>query len=85
MTIKTQSDALKAMQILHDKGPTTVVLSSTSLGAEGVLLGLASSVKSKLYSSTYRSLYRHGVCCVAVSCQTDGAGNQLERGNIVTY
>lgn len=46
MTIKTQADALKAMQILHDKGPATVVLSSTSLGAEGVLLGLASSVKN---------------------------------------
>ena len=48
MTVKTQADALKAMQILHDKGPTTVVLSSTSLGAEGVLLGLASSVRSKM-------------------------------------
>ena len=47
MSIATQADALKAMQILHNKGPTTVVLSSTSLGAEGVLLGLASSVKSK--------------------------------------
>ena len=50
MTIATQADALKAMQILHDKGPTTVVLSSTNLGAEGVLLGLASTVKSKSYS-----------------------------------
>ena len=48
MSIATQADALKAMQILHNKGPTTVVLSSTSLGAEGVLLGLASTVKSKL-------------------------------------
>lgn len=46
MTIATQADALKAMQILHDKGPTTVVLSSTNLGAEGVLLGLASTVKN---------------------------------------
>ena len=47
MQIATQADAFKAMQLLHDKGPTTVILSSTNLGAEGVLLGLASSVRGE--------------------------------------
>lgn len=44
-TITNEEEAFKAMQILHERGPATVVLSSTNLGAEGVLVGLASSVK----------------------------------------
>lgn len=42
--INSEAEALKAMQVLHDKGPKTVVLSSTNLGSEGVLVALASSV-----------------------------------------
>ena len=30
-----------------------------------------------MYSTTNRSLYRHVVYCVPVSCKTNGAGNQL--------
>ena len=37
------------MQRLHDMGPKTVVLSSTSLGADGELVALASSVKSNTF------------------------------------
>ena len=29
------------------------------------------------YSTTNRSLYRHVVCCVPVSCKANGAGTQL--------
>ncbi|XP_022901924.1 pyridoxal kinase [Onthophagus taurus] len=44
--IKTITDAWDAINLLHDKGCGTVVLSSTELGAEeGVLLGLASTEK----------------------------------------
>ncbi|KAL4233160.1 hypothetical protein ACF0H5_007845 [Mactra antiquata] len=43
--IQSEADALQAMQCLHDKGPHTVVLSSTNLGSEGVLVALASSIK----------------------------------------
>ncbi|KAK3582051.1 hypothetical protein CHS0354_025657 [Potamilus streckersoni] len=46
MKINTEKEALQAMQILHDKGPKTVVISSTNLGTEGVLVALASSVKN---------------------------------------
>ncbi|KAL3882910.1 hypothetical protein ACJMK2_029212 [Sinanodonta woodiana] len=46
MKINTEKDALQAMQILHDKGPMTVVISSTNLGTEGVLVALASSVRN---------------------------------------
>ena len=45
MKITNESEAFKAMQVLHDKGPATVILSSTNLGEKGVLVGLASSVK----------------------------------------
>jgi len=45
MKITNQAEALAAMQILHDKGPKTVVLSSTNLGSEGVLVSLASTIK----------------------------------------
>ncbi|XP_060596941.1 pyridoxal kinase-like [Ruditapes philippinarum] len=44
--ITTISEALQAMQCLHDMGPKTVVLSSTSLGSNGILVALASSVKN---------------------------------------
>ncbi|XP_053397690.1 pyridoxal kinase-like [Mercenaria mercenaria] len=53
--ITSEAEALKAMQCLHDKGPKTVVLSSTNLGlkdskdskgSEDVLVALASSVKN---------------------------------------
>jgi len=42
MKINNEADAMAAMQRLHDMGPSTVVLSSTSLGTDGVLVGLAS-------------------------------------------
>lgn len=44
--ITSEADALRAMQCLHDKGPNTVVLSSTNLGSEGVLVALASRVNN---------------------------------------
>lgn len=46
--IKSEEDALKAMQCLHDKGPKTVVLSSTNLGSKGKLIALASTIKGNL-------------------------------------
>ena len=45
MKIKNESDAFNAMQVLHDRGPKTVVLSSSDLGKDGVLVGLASTIK----------------------------------------
>ena len=30
-----------------------------------------------MYNTTNRSLYRHVVCCVPVSCKANGVGNQL--------
>jgi hypothetical protein len=36
-------DAWRALDVLHAKGPHTVVLSSTELGSDDYLLGLASS------------------------------------------
>lgn len=44
--IETEADAWKAMQILHDMGPKTVVISSSDLGSEGTIVGLASSIKN---------------------------------------
>ena len=52
MKINSEADALKVMQCLHDKGPKTVVLSSTNLGSEGVLVALASTVKGR-FSALY--------------------------------
>ncbi|XP_060065425.1 pyridoxal kinase-like [Ylistrum balloti] len=46
MKIGTESDAWKAMQILHDMGPKTVVISSSDLGSEGTIVALASSIKN---------------------------------------
>ncbi|KAH3889154.1 pyridoxal kinase-like [Dreissena polymorpha] len=46
MKISSEADALLAMQRLHEMGPKTVVLSSTSLGSEGILVALASTVKN---------------------------------------
>ena len=42
MKIKTESDALEAMEKLHKKGPSTVVISSSNLGQEGQIICLAS-------------------------------------------
>lgn len=42
-------DALKAIDILHKKGPHTVVLSSTELGDDQHLLSLASCRKGKSF------------------------------------
>lgn len=47
LKITSEADAMKVMQCLHDKGPKTVVLSSTNLGSEGVLVALASTVKGQ--------------------------------------
>ncbi|KAF4520683.1 hypothetical protein B566_EDAN006359 [Ephemera danica] len=43
ISITCVDDAWRAIQLLHEKGPRTVVLSSTELGSEDSLLGLASS------------------------------------------
>lgn len=41
--IKTEDDALKAIEILHSCGPETVIVTSSDLGRADMLLGLASS------------------------------------------
>lgn len=64
MKITSEADALKVMQCLHDKGPKTVVLSSTNLGSEGILVALASTVKGQWSVSGGHQLpvYIHGTC-----------------------
>ncbi|WAR08485.1 PDXK-like protein [Mya arenaria] len=52
MKISNEADALLAMQRLLDKGPRTVVLSSTNLGSNGKLVALACSVKKVAGSET---------------------------------
>ncbi|ESO94876.1 hypothetical protein LOTGIDRAFT_144857 [Lottia gigantea] len=47
--IEGLEDALSAIDILHNRGVPTVVLSSSNLGTSGTLLCVASSVKSKFY------------------------------------
>jgi pyridoxine kinase len=47
MKITDISSAKQAMQKLHDMGAKTVIISSSSLGTEDVLVGLGSCVKSK--------------------------------------
>ncbi|XP_047485183.1 pyridoxal kinase-like isoform X2 [Penaeus chinensis] len=42
--IKNEGDAMEVMKWFHEQGAKTVVLSSTELGSENELLGLASSV-----------------------------------------
>lgn len=44
--IETEKDALRAMDSLHNKGAETVVISSSDLGDEKILIGLASSRKN---------------------------------------
>ena len=41
--ITSEEEAREVMELLHDMGPATVILSSTELGNEEFLLGLASS------------------------------------------
>ena len=41
--ITSEEEAREVMELLHDMGPATVILSSTELGNEQFLLGLASS------------------------------------------
>ncbi|OWF50214.1 pyridoxal kinase-like isoform X2 [Mizuhopecten yessoensis] len=53
--IKTEADAWKAMQILHGMGPKTVVISSSDLGPDDTIVGLASSIKN---GSTSMERYR---------------------------
>lgn len=43
--VKTIADAVSAVTSLHDLGVETVVLSSTDLGSENLLLGLASTTR----------------------------------------
>ena len=45
--IKNEEEAFSAMQVLHDKGPSTVVLSSTDIGDKDILVALASTVKGE--------------------------------------
>ena len=47
MKICNEEDALKVMEWFHEKGVKTVILSSTDLGSDSELIGLASSVTSK--------------------------------------
>jgi len=42
--IRTEEDARQVMDLLHSRGPSTVILSSTELGSDKFLLGLASRV-----------------------------------------
>ena len=42
--ITSEADAREVMDMIHSKGPTTVILSSTELGSDKFLLGMASSV-----------------------------------------
>lgn len=63
MKITSEADALKVMQCLHEKGPKTVVLSSTNLGSEGVLVALASTIKGHTYSSYLGTLFVHLFVC----------------------
>ena len=44
--IKNEEHAKQAMQKLHDMGAKTVVISSTELGNEDVLVGFGSTVNS---------------------------------------
>ena len=37
------------------------------------------------YTTAFRSLFRHVVSNGTVSCKTNGVGNQLGRGDTVTY
>lgn len=46
LKIHTEDDALKAMDILHNKGPKTVVISSSDIGQEGYIVSFFSSVKN---------------------------------------
>jgi len=43
--IASEEDALAAMELLHSKGAQTVVLTSTELGSDGLLICLGSSIK----------------------------------------
>nr|XP_039270015.1 pyridoxal kinase-like [Styela clava] len=49
MKIKNESDALKCMQVLHERGPNTVVLSSTELGESGKHMMCYCSRKGEKY------------------------------------
>jgi len=45
--IKSEADAFAVMNLLHDKGVGTVILSSTELGSEDHLVGLASRAQGE--------------------------------------
>jgi len=42
---------MQAMEDLHKMGPKTIVISSSTLGSNGSIMSLASSVKSKSTTS----------------------------------
>ena len=44
--ISSEADAREVMDLLHSRGPATVILSSTELGNEEFLLGMASRLDS---------------------------------------
>lgn len=46
--ITNVEEAWHALELLHERGPQTVVLSSTELGSDDHLLGLASSHAGKV-------------------------------------
>ena len=61
MTVNSEAEAFAAIEKLHQSGTKTVVLSSSTLGSNGVLLCLASTAVSE-FSQTVL-----GVCeCVCV-------------------
>uniref|UniRef100_T1JPG7 Pyridoxal kinase n=1 Tax=Strigamia maritima TaxID=126957 RepID=T1JPG7_STRMM len=45
ITIKTEEDAWEAVEKIHSQGPETVIITSTNLGPEDKLMGLASNSK----------------------------------------
>lgn len=47
--IENKEDAAEVMEWFHKKGVKTVVLSSTDLGSENELVGMASSIISKFH------------------------------------
>ena len=47
MKISNVDDAMKAMKMVHDKGPKIVVISSTDLGNKDHLLMLASQIQGE--------------------------------------
>lgn len=57
MKIKTEADALAAMEALHQKGAKKVIISSTELGSDDTLIGLGSYANSKQFLRSLSNFY----------------------------